>query len=84
MILPVVKSDLARGKKTLPNIIANLQKEASPTDIRTDDALLEEAIKATWSACLVYRNHIRASLERLVARVKRPLSSPLEYLIGVT
>jgi geranylgeranyl pyrophosphate synthase len=83
-----VKSDLRRNKKTLPIVIAaqqkTLQTGLAPADMRTQEALLEEAIRATWGACLVYRNAVRASLVRLKAIVERPLSPALEHLIGVT
>jgi geranylgeranyl pyrophosphate synthase len=87
MSLPV-KSDLRRNKKTLPIVIAaqqkTLQTGLAPADMKTQDVLLEEAIRATWGACLVYRNHVRVSLARLIAIVDRPLSPVLEHLIGVT
>jgi geranylgeranyl pyrophosphate synthase len=85
--LPPVKSDLRRGKKTLPIILAaqqnTLQKEATAADTRSRE-LLQEGIVATWSACLVYRTQVRSSLNLLITILQRPLPSTLQHLIGVT
>ncbi|MBA2391952.1 MAG: polyprenyl synthetase family protein [Ktedonobacteraceae bacterium] len=85
--LPPVKSDLRRGKKTLPIILAaqqkTLQDNSIPADTRNRD-LLQEGIVATWSACLVYRTQVRSSLNLLTAIVQRPLSPALKCLIGLT
>jgi geranylgeranyl pyrophosphate synthase len=85
--LPPVKSDLRRGKKTLPIILAaqqnTLQKEATAADTRSRE-LLQEGIVATWSACLVYRTQVRSSLDLLITILQRPLPQALRHLIGVT
>lgn len=85
--LPPVKSDLRRGKKTLPIVLAaqqnTLQKVATTADTRSRE-LLQEGIVATWSACLVYRTQVRSSLGLLIAILQRPLPPALRDLIGVT
>lgn len=86
-LLPPVKSDLRRGKKTLPIILAlqqkSLQNETIAADTRTRE-LFQEGIVATWSACLVYRTQVRSSLDLLIAILHRPLPPALQHLIGVT
>ena len=85
--LPPIKSDLRRGKKTLPIILAaqqnTLQKIPTAADKRSRE-LLQEGIVATWSACLVYRTQVRSSLDLLIAILQRPLPPALRHLIGVT
>ncbi len=85
--LPPVKSDLRRGKKTLPIVLAaqqnTLQKVSTTADTRSRE-LLQEGIVATWSACLVYRTQVRSYLDLLIAMLQRPLPPALRDLIGVT
>lgn len=85
--LPSIKSDLRRGKKTLPIVLAaqhnTLQKVSPAADTRSRE-LLQEGIVATWSACLVYRTQVRSSLDLLIAMLQRPLPPALRDLIGVT
>lgn len=85
--LPPIKSDLRRGKKTLPIVLAaqqnTLQKVSTTADMRSRE-LLQEGIVATWSACLVYRTQVRSSLDLLIAMLQRPLPPALQNLIGVT
>jgi geranylgeranyl pyrophosphate synthase len=85
--LPPIKSDLRRGKKTLPIVLAaqqnTLQKVSTTADTRSRE-LLQEGIVATWSACLVYRTQVRSSLDLLIAILQRPLPPALQNLIGVS
>lgn len=82
-----IKSDLKRNKKTLPIVIATqqqaLQSGPASADKKSQEELLEEAIRATWGACLVYRNHVGDALKRLRTFVDYPLSPALVHLIGV-
>jgi geranylgeranyl pyrophosphate synthase len=85
-LLPV-KSDLRRGKKTLPIILAAQQKTLQDDSIAADTRnreLLQEGIVATWSACLIYRTQVRSSLDLLAAILQRPLTPALHHLIGIS
>lgn len=80
------KTDLARGKKTLPVILAwqeLAQEEPRATDNEKQVlfvSALEGGILATWGLCLYYRERARDCLQRIEAT--RPISSALRMLLG--
>ncbi len=79
-----VKSDLARGKKTLPIVLAAqmsnaaLQRSSLQADQEKEEYLrsLHEGIIATWGICLLYRERARDRLQEIEAQ--RPVA-PLFY-----
>lgn len=81
------KSDLERGKKTLPVVLAvrddeTLQRFATMTDeeSRGYAQALQEAIISTWGICLLYRERARERLQKLDA--KKPVPFALRMLLG--
>ncbi len=83
-----VKSDLARGKKTLPVVLAEqmytaaLQKSPPQTDQEKEEYLrsLHEGIVTTWGICLLYRERARDRLQEIEAQ--KPVISTLRLLLG--
>jgi geranylgeranyl pyrophosphate synthase len=83
-----VKSDLARGKKTLPMVLAAqiydaaLQKSPSQADQAKEEYLrsLHEGIVTTWGICLLYRERARDRLQEIEAQ--RPIAPLLHALLG--
>ncbi len=81
-----VKSDLARGKKTLPIVLAAqsysaaLQKSSLQADQEKEEYLrsLHEGIITTWGICLLYRERARDRLQEIEAQ--RPVA-PLLYIL---
>ena len=75
-----VKSDLARGKKTLPIVLAAqiynaaLQKSLLQADQEKEEYLrsLHEGIMTTWGICLLYRERARDRLQEIEAQ--RPVA----------
>lgn len=81
------KSDLARGKKTLPVVLAarkerNLQENAAVADegSERDIAALHEGIITTWGICLLYRERAHDCFQKIEAQ--RPVAAPLRILLG--
>jgi geranylgeranyl pyrophosphate synthase len=86
---PVVsakKTDLARGKKTLPVILAwhvFSQERASVSDSEKQglsEQALESGILATWGLSLYYRERAGDCLQKIEAQ--RPISPALRSLLG--
>jgi len=83
-----VKSDLARGKKTLPVVLAEqmynaaLQKSPPQTDQEKEEYLrsLHEGIVTTWGICLLYRERARDRLQEIEAQ--KPVTPTLRLLLG--
>jgi geranylgeranyl pyrophosphate synthase len=83
-----VKSDLARGKKTLPVVLAaqiyntTLQKSSLQADQEKEEYLrsLREGIVTTWGICLLYRERARDRLQEIEAR--KPIVPTLRLLLG--
>ena len=82
-----VKSDLARGKKTLPVVLAAhsermLQEKANSTDESSEgyQAALQEGIITTWGLCLLYRERARDCLQKIEAQ--KPVTPGLRFLLG--
>jgi len=82
-----VKTDLARGKKTLPIVLAakqdaTLQQASLSADEEKERYLhaLHEGITATWGICLLYRERARESLQMIEAQ--KPAVSLLRLLLG--
>jgi geranylgeranyl pyrophosphate synthase len=83
-----VKSDLARGKKTLPVVLAaqiyntTLQKSSLQADQEKEEYLrsLREGIITTWGICLLYRERARDCLQEIEAQ--KLVVSPLRLLLG--
>jgi geranylgeranyl pyrophosphate synthase len=82
-----VKSDLARGKKTLPVVLAAereriLQENAAGAykDSEEYKAALQEGIITTWGICLLYRDRAHDSFQRIEAQ--KPVAAPLRILLG--
>ena len=83
-----MKSDLVRGKKTLPIVLAArkqeiLQKTALSADEekQTEMQALHHGILAAWSLCLLYRERARLLLQELAAQ--RVVSPELRRLLGL-
>ncbi len=84
-----VKTDLQRGKKTLPIVLAaqNIALQGQPP--RTDEEkqenerrALHEGILAAWGLCLLYRERAADCLQEIAAR-SRPISPELHLLLGL-
>jgi geranylgeranyl pyrophosphate synthase len=83
-----VKSDLARGKKTLPVVLAaqiyntTFQKSSLQADQEKEEYLrsLREGIITTWGICLLYRERARDRLQEIEAR--KPIVPTLRLLLG--
>ncbi|HLJ32289.1 MAG TPA: polyprenyl synthetase family protein [Ktedonobacteraceae bacterium] len=82
-----VKSDLARGKKTLPVVLAAhseriLQENAAGADEDSEEhkAALQEGIITTWGICLLYRDRAHDCFQKIEAQ--KPVASPLRILLG--
>ena len=81
-----VKSDLARGKKTLPIVLAAqaynaaLQKSSLQADQEKEEYLrsLHEGIMTTWGICLLYRERARDRLQEIEAQ---KLAAPLLHIL---
>ncbi|HZU67913.1 MAG TPA: polyprenyl synthetase family protein [Ktedonobacteraceae bacterium] len=83
-----IKSDLKRGKKTLPVVLAaeistSLQKAAENSDgeSRRQSKALQEGIITTWGICLLYRERARERLQEI--EVQKPVSPALHFLLGI-
>ncbi len=83
-----VKSDLVRGKKTLPVVLAaskgyTLQRSLPLADEQKEEYLhaLHESIITTWGICLLYRERARDRLQEIEAQ--RPIAPALHLLLGL-
>ena len=81
------KSDLERGKKTLPVVLAaqrenTLQQQALSADEEKQEYLkaLHEGITITWGICLLYRERARDRLQEIEAQ--QPVDPLLRLLLG--
>ncbi len=83
-----VKSDLARGKKTLPIVLGAqvfnvaLKRPSLQADQEKEEYLrsLHEGIITTWGICLLYRERARDRLQEIEAR--KPIVPTLRLLLG--
>lgn len=84
-----VKSDLARGKKTLPVVLAaknermlheNAAKARADEGSEGYNAALHEGIITTWGISLLYRERARERLQKIEAW--KPVAPPLRILLG--
>ncbi len=82
-----VKTDLVRGKKTLPIVLAakqdaTLQLASLSADEEKEGHLraLHEGIIATWGICLLYRERARDRLQKIEAQ--KPIAPVLRLLLG--
>ena len=82
-----VKTDLARGKKTLPVVLAASIRESLQGNHESSDGekqeyaqSLREGIMATWGISLLYRE--RAEERFLAISTRRPLAPELRLLLG--
>jgi len=87
-IIPGVKTDLVRGKKTLPVVLAAhredaLQRNALPADEQKQvhQRVLQDGIIATWGIFLLYRERARDSLQEIETHL--PISPLLRLLLGL-
>lgn len=84
-----VKSDLARGKKTLPIVLgaqiynAALQQSSLQTDQEKEEYLrsLHEGIVTTWGICLLYRERAHDRLQEIEAQ--RPVAPLFSILLDL-
>jgi geranylgeranyl pyrophosphate synthase len=81
------KSDMARGKKTLPIVLAYTLQE-SPTRADTEDyedaLALQRGILAAWGIRLLYRERVRSCLESIQAsNTELHIAPPLRHLLDV-
>jgi geranylgeranyl pyrophosphate synthase len=82
-----IKSDLVRGKKTLPVVLAaqinsTLQNTSSSADEEKEEYLraLHEGILSTWGICVLYRERARDRLQEIEAQ--KPVAPLLRLLLG--
>ena len=82
-----VKSDLARGKKTLPVVLAaKMEGALQDTPFLVDEEKVEhvralhEGIITTWGICLLYRERAHDRLREIEAQ--RPITPVLKLLLG--
>lgn len=82
-----VKSDVVRGKKTLPVVLAAkmgkpLHRTLGSSDEEKEPGMqaLREAVITTWGTCLLYRERARDRLQEIEA--KKPLAPALRLLLG--
>jgi len=82
-----VKTDLVRGKKTLPVVLAakmqaTLQRTVSPADEEKEEYLraLRNGIIATWGISLLYRERARDRLQEI--ETQKPVDPILRLLLG--
>ncbi|MEO8972317.1 MAG: polyprenyl synthetase family protein [Ktedonobacteraceae bacterium] len=82
-----VKSDLARGKKTLPVVLAAhnqriLQENSAVADEGSEEykAALQEGIITTWGMCLLYRDRAYDCFQKI--ETQKPVAPPLRMLLG--
>jgi geranylgeranyl pyrophosphate synthase len=82
-----VKTDLARGKKTLPIVLAasineSLQENREPSDEEKQEHLqaLNEGIMTTWAISLLYRE--RAKDRAQAISLRKPLAPELRLLLS--
>jgi geranylgeranyl pyrophosphate synthase len=82
-----MKSDLARGKKTLPIVLAaQMQRTLQNVSLLTDEEKVEylralrEGILTTWGIRLLYRERARDRLQEIEAQ--KPVSPLLRLLLG--
>src|SRR5579859_138087 len=83
-----VKTDLARGKKTLPIVLAagmssTLQKSSALSDdeIQVNQGVLREGIMTTWAISLLYRARANDRLRAIPSR--KSLAPELLLLLGI-
>jgi geranylgeranyl diphosphate synthase type I len=84
-----VKSDLIRGKKTLPVVLAAKAGDALPKIAKVSDEekkenlhAFHEGIITTWGICLLYRERARERLQEIEAQ--RPILPELHLLLGIS
>jgi geranylgeranyl pyrophosphate synthase len=82
-----VKSDLIRGKKTLPVVLAaTMQDTLQKTSLSADEEkkeylrVLHEGIIAAWGICLLYRERAYDRLREIEAQ--RPIAPEMRLLLG--
>ncbi len=82
-----IKTDLVRGKKTLPVVLAaqingTLQNTSSSADEEKEEYLraLHEGILTTWGICVLYRERARDRLQEIEAQ--KPVAPLLRLLLG--
>ncbi|MHB8597134.1 MAG: polyprenyl synthetase family protein [Ktedonobacteraceae bacterium] len=87
MVAESVKSDLTRGKKTLPVVLAAhrehiLQENAAEADVDSEEykAALQEGIITTWGISLLYRERAHDCFQEIEAQ--KPVALPLRMLLG--
>ena len=82
-----VKSDMARGKKTLPIVLAHtLQESSTGADTKDyeDVRALQRGILAAWGIRLLYRERVRSCLELIQAgNTELHIAPPLRHLLDV-
>jgi geranylgeranyl pyrophosphate synthase len=78
-----VKTDLGRGKKTLPVVLAAKSSATHPTPFSSvkgsELPALSQGIKEAWGICLFYRERARDQLQKIEARL--PISAALRRLL---
>jgi geranylgeranyl pyrophosphate synthase len=82
-----LKTDLARGKKTLPVVLAasmstDLQDKSTLSDneIQVHQGVLREGIMTTWAISLLYRERVNDHLRAISSRTS--LAPELRLLLG--
>lgn len=86
-----VKTDLQRGKKTLPVVLAAASRNAYPQESasqsekmpESERRALREGILTTWGVCLLYRERASDCLQKIADSCARPISPELHLLLGL-
>ena len=83
-----VKTDVTRGKKTLPVVLAASMSIAlqdsstlSDSEIQVHQGVLREGIMTTWAISLLYRERANDRLRAFSSR--KPLAPELRVLLGI-
>ena len=86
-VMGSAKSDLVRGKKTLPVVLAThreciLQENAAGAEEGSEEykAALQEGIITTWGMSLLYRDRAYDCFQKIEAQ--KPVAPPLRILLG--
>jgi geranylgeranyl pyrophosphate synthase len=84
-----VKSDLVRGKKTLPVVIAARRESSLQETVLSADNLKQEHVQAlhdgiiaTWGICLLYRERASSLFGDIESQI--PIAPSLRLLLGLS
>src|SRR5579859_1683979 len=84
-----IKTDLIRGKKTLPIVLAAKSDADFEMSLLSDREsnqtnALHKGILGTWGICLLYRERAHDCLQEIEEARQHPISPSLRFLLGFT